>query len=142
MTVSAVQPICLPDPDQDYSRKAALVSGWGLDKYKGEYHNILQKTKVYTTKCRNARFKWPEIYDNQISDNMICAFAPGTDACQGDSGGPLAVRGPDGSYSQIGIVSFGFECAKNLPGLYTRVAAFLPWIEEKISGKNQLKLRL
>ena len=113
-----------------------MVSGWGLDKYKGEYHNILQKTGVGVTKCRDARFKWPEKFDNQISDNMICAFARGTDSCQGDSGGPLAVRGPDRFFSQIGIVSNGYSCAKNLPGLYTRVAAFLPWIKEKISGKN------
>ena len=51
--------------------------------------------------------------------------------CHGDSGGPLALVGQDGNYL-IGIVSFGEEgkCAgPGWPIVYTRVTAFLEWIE-------------
>lgn len=33
-------------------------------------------------------------------------------------------------YRLVGIVSSGFGCASSTPGLYTRVAAFLDFIEK------------
>jgi secreted trypsin-like serine protease len=35
----------------------------------------------------------------------------------------------------VGIVSFGgpMYCANDMPGVYTHVAAFRPWIDEKIA---------
>ena len=37
---------------------------------------------------------------------------------------------------QIGIVSFGLgtKCQKGIPGFYTKVDAFLPWIEKNLKG--------
>ena len=68
---------------------------------------------------------------------MICADAeePGKSTCFGDSGGPLAVKGEDGKYSLIGIVSFGDvdeegTCSTvGWPNVFTRVTAFIQWIE-------------
>ena len=71
-----------------------------------------------------------------ISENMTCAYAPNTDACGGDSGGHLSVKDRNTlRYSQIGIVSFGYYCANDYPGVYTSVTALLPWIEKTILGK-------
>jgi hypothetical protein len=44
-----------------------------------------------------------------ITDNNLCAGAPGKDACSGDSGGPLVVV-HEGGMVQTGVVSWGEEC--------------------------------
>ena len=51
---------------------------------------------------------------------------------QGDGGGPLVCEKDDQWY-QVGIVSFGIGCGRrNVPGVYTNVEAYGPWIEETI----------
>jgi secreted trypsin-like serine protease len=53
---------------------------------------------------------------------MVCAGEVGVDTCQGDSGGPMFVEGPAGVRRQIGITSWGNECASpGYPGVYTEV---------------------
>ena len=63
------------------------------------------------------------------------------DSCDGDSGGPLLIReSPDGDSGKeknrakpqlYGIVSWGLGCGEpGVPGVYTRVAAYLDWIED------------
>lgn len=49
---------------------------------------------------------------------------------QGDSGGPLLLKltDPYCMNIQIGIVSFGIQCAFK-PGVYTRVSHYIDWIE-------------
>lgn len=66
----------------------------------------------------------------------ICAGEKGggRDACQGDSGGPLFCRSVSNSseWYLAGVVSHGEGCARaDEPGVYTRVALFLDWINEK-----------
>lgn len=40
---------------------------------------------------------------------------------------------PTNKYSVVGIVSAGIGCAlADLPGLYTRVNAYIPWIQHYI----------
>ena len=61
----------------------------------------------------------------------------GVDSCGGDLGGPLAYKqstSPSGSpWYQVGIISFVTRyCGQGTPGVYTRVAAFLEWIESNM----------
>ena len=54
---------------------------------------------------------------------------------QGDSGGPLAVKQEDGSYFIAGITSFGRRnCAKGVPGAYTRVSEVRDWIKQTMEA--------
>lgn len=42
------------------------------------------------------------------------------------------------SWTLVGLVSNGVRCAEpNLPGIYTRVSRYLPWIEQVISSSNR-----
>ncbi|XP_049274139.1 serine protease 41 [Rhipicephalus sanguineus] len=52
----------------------------------------------------------------------------------GDSGGP-AISLVGDRYVQVGIVSFGYGCAReNISGVYTRVEAFTSWIKHEVGS--------
>nr|CAH0105669.1 unnamed protein product [Daphnia galeata] len=65
-----------------------------------------------------------------IASSMLCATDPGIASCNGDSGGPIFVRSSPGApWIQVGIASFGVQCANDrYPSVYTRVSSHLPWI--------------
>ena len=129
-TSIAVQPICLPDPGQNYENMTALVTGWGRLNYSGPQPDILKELNVTTISNQECQASYGH---HRITENMICTAEVGKDSCKGDSGGPLAVLGQNGSYSQIGIVSWGSDSASpGYPGVYTRISSLLGWIEKLI----------
>ena len=61
------------------------------------------------------------------------------DSCQGDSGGQLVAFDKNGCPYQIGIVSWGEECAKpGSYGVYTRVSHFAQWIRDYVPEMETL----
>jgi hypothetical protein len=68
---------------------------------------------------------------------MLCGYKEGEDSCQGDSGGPLFLKGDEITDDElIGIVSWGYGCGGNTPGVYTRISYFYNWIVETMCYLN------
>ncbi len=62
------------------------------------------------------------------------------DTCQGDSGGPLLMFNSNNVWEEVGITSNGIGCAEpDLPGVYTRVAAYQSWINETMNNANNFR---
>lgn len=85
-------------------------------------------------------------YAGYITEDMMCAAAPGRDSCGGDSGGPLIIEGgtsdgSDGSDGDllVGLVSWGYGCADpNFPGVYSRLSAHRDWIVRELCSDTSL----
>ena len=74
-------------------------------------------------------------------DSQLCAGGEaGRDSCQGDSGSALvtthAIQGSIfETWKLIGIVSFGQGCGReNVPGVYSRVRHYIPWILDNVGS--------
>ena len=65
---------------------------------------------------------------------MYSFYSSAPTTCQGDSGGPMVMRdSSDSPWYQMGIVSFGTDnTCQRATRFYTRVDAYIPWIESKI----------
>lgn len=147
---SSVLPICLPWNSEDPGRKLQqgdrlTVTGWGkitnnarvnlnsLLNYQASARK-LSKAKIPGVAIRKCQQE--NLYKNRLDPKVqLCAGGEeGVDSCGGDSGGPLAYKqSTDSPWYQVGIVSFGTRyCGQGTPGVYTRVAAFLEWIESNM----------
>lgn len=135
-----IRPACLYNNDNiNYSQKVT-ATGWGSINYGDRSSDHLLKVDLDLINNRQCG----KLYEAEsktrtlnrgIIDSMLCAgdLAGGHDTCLGDSGGPLVIRSEKNAciFNLIGITSFGKLCAtENSPGVYTKVSAFLPWIEQ------------
>jgi secreted trypsin-like serine protease len=125
-----IQPICGPEPTNQYAHQLCHSSGWGTLFSGGPCcPQTLQYVTMNVTTNAYCDVAYPTY---RIYDDMVCASDNtghrDRDTCQGDSGGPLAVQGSDGSFTIIGIVSWGIGCASGYPGVYARVSYFHDWV--------------
>ncbi|KAI8100407.1 hypothetical protein M9435_006891 [Picochlorum sp. BPE23] len=120
--------------------KNLQVIGYGkTDEFEVDMSNNLREVGVqYVSRKKCEKLLNKEVGNGygvkyKLTREVICAgdLRGGKDACQGDSGGPLISRGKSAKDDVVyGITSFGEGCArKNVPGGYTNVAKFKPWIE-------------
>ncbi|XP_061810003.1 urokinase-type plasminogen activator-like [Nerophis lumbriciformis] len=125
--------VCLPPPHTQLPVGfQCITAGFGKQKSRGwQYSQYLKEARVNLLSQSDC--KKDPIYDNLITDNMLCAAGPNwsTDACEGDSGGPLVCEA-SGRMFLFGLVSWGIGCAKeNNPGVYTQLTNYNNWIAEK-----------
>ena len=94
------------------------VMGWGdtdIEYDVKEAATALMEVEVVTISNEECdasssnKTGWEYDYNDQITDNMICAKDTLEDSCQGDSGGPLVIRTNAGDM-QVGVVSWGIGC--------------------------------
>lgn len=133
-----IQPICLPGVGEDFTGFDGFAVGWGLTDFdKRQLPDSLQIVRLPVMSNKRCQAMYRKAgHDKLITNVDLCAgYAKGgKDACEGDSGGPLIVRRPtDFRWTLAGIVSNGVKCGEPyLPGVYTRVSEFMPWILEQI----------
>ncbi|CAK1589514.1 unnamed protein product [Parnassius mnemosyne] len=134
-----IRPICLPL--SDIAKTAPLdtrlfAAGWGAVSASQSSSNVKQHVSLpYKTQdeCQVP-------YDNPrrkvaLWVGQVCAGGEvGKDSCKGDSGGPLMYENGK-LFEVVGIVSFGpTPCGlENIPGVYTKVYEYLPWIRTNIT---------
>ncbi|XP_041971598.1 phenoloxidase-activating enzyme-like [Aricia agestis] len=132
-----IRPICLPSSDITLGPdgRSLITAGWGaVDEFSSSSAIKLQVVLplVKVPACQpayNASNRRVTLWEGQL-----CAGGEkGKDSCKGDSGGPLMYD--DGTLYYIdGVVSFGpTPCGiENVPGVYTKVFYYLPWIRSKM----------
>ena len=103
------------------------AAGWGTTFYNGIRSDYLRYVTMPIVGYKVCQKLYPN--DQWFSAGFLCAGTSGKDTCQGDSGGPLYVD-TNGTKYIVGITSWGENCGVK-PGVYTRVSAYLPFIEEK-----------
>lgn len=136
-----VRPACLhTDHTEVLKGKSAIACGFGATDYGANSSEQLLKVNLTVfqhSRCSN--FK----NDGKIEKTQLCVKGEKKgsvfkDTCQGDSGGALQFISSTNRcmYQVFGIVSFGRLCGYDIPSVYTRVSAYIPWIEENVWGSS------
>ncbi|XP_064480505.1 plasma kallikrein-like isoform X2 [Ornithodoros turicata] len=133
-----IGPVCLPEPEEDYTNVTCTATGWGLTENGGTTADILQKVDLPILTNDECALAFAE-HQLNITDDMICAGYKegGKGTCNGDSGGPIVCEREDGSWVQVGIASWvggrTDQCAlPNEPSVFARVNYVLDWIHSTI----------
>ncbi|CAF1124207.1 unnamed protein product [Adineta steineri] len=142
---SAVYPICLPNSNGNQDPQIGQfvqIAGWGYtNSATKQLAQQLQEANIEILNNNGNSYggpscnAWAQQGLSMDKTRQICAMSRDTrtDSCQGDSGGPL-IRNIGTKWFLFGIVSYGDTiCASSkAAGVYTRVSAYIPWIQQKI----------
>ncbi|GFO26462.1 serine protease [Plakobranchus ocellatus] len=130
-----IRPACLPGNGEKFTAQTCVVSGWGSDTQGGYTSRTLQKVSLPVLSPDTCNF----LFGHPLASGEFCAGyrQGGKDACQGDSGGPMVCY-RDGVWKAAGVVSWGYGCANAyLPGVYTNISFYIPWIQTVQQISNQ-----
>lgn len=141
-----VRPACLWQGESLDANKAIAI-GYGANRQGGEMSTDLMKVRldILDNDVCVKHFIEDEDDDYQngnvvINSNQMCigSYEAGKDTCQGDSGGPVQITLANHTCVShiIGVTSFGSTVCggDNVPAVYTRVSAYIDWIESKVWG--------
>ncbi|XP_075850953.1 proproteinase E-like [Microcebus murinus] len=132
----AVQVAVLP-PAGDIlpNEEPCYISGWGRLYTNGPLSSKLQQAVMPVVDYEHcSQSDW---WGSSVRKTMVCAGGDVRSGCNGDSGGPLNCPATDGTWEVHGVTSFvssrGCNTLKK-PTVFTRVSAFIDWIEETIAS--------
>lgn len=132
-----IRPACLYQAPYVNEQKLT-ATGYGAVESYGSNSNILLKVVLDQYNQNTCENYYRSSGVRGIIDSQMCAGYDdgGRDTCQGDSGGPLQIRDAENNclIHVVGVTSYGSFCGGSVPGVYTRVGAFLPWIEKIVWG--------
>uniref|UniRef100_K7GDF8 Granzyme B-like n=1 Tax=Pelodiscus sinensis TaxID=13735 RepID=K7GDF8_PELSI len=120
-----VKTIPLPEDESEVEPEdVCSVSGWGKISLE-EHTNTLHVVNLTVTEDHECKARYPASYE---PDTMLCVGNPRKKktAFEGDSGSPLVCK-----KKAQGIVSYG-NSRPLPPRVFTRIASFLPWIQETL----------
>lgn len=132
-----VRPACL-HTGNSINDTRIIATGWGTTASRGvPSHSLLKVTleKFSYAECSTKNPPSRRSKDGVRDSTQFCAghHTEIKDACQGDSGGPLQIYNNGAvecTYLVMAVTSNGKVCGvPGQPAMYTRVSAFLPWIE-------------
>lgn len=136
-----IKPICLPRTtslrNDTFLSVVMDVAGWGKTE-KANKNPIKLKTAIKINDFSLCVQKYSALNNIRLESTQLCGGGhAGTDTCNGDSGGPLMFQDIVNGrpvYFVAGIVSFGPSLCgvEGWPAIYTRVGAFIDWIEATI----------
>ncbi|XP_018789944.1 PREDICTED: serine protease snake-like isoform X1 [Bactrocera latifrons] len=117
--------------------------GYGSTRFAGLASDSLMKTNLTilnNEECGKYYEQDDDLLYHGIIHSQLCAndTVGMSDTCQGDSGGPIIMYRTDDENEDyyyempyvVGITSFGNGCGSRVPGVYTRVASYIDWIEK------------
>ncbi|XP_015268234.1 PREDICTED: ovochymase-2, partial [Gekko japonicus] len=160
-----VWPACLPSPDETFDPGyICSTCGWGRLRETvtnsfacysdGILPQILHEVELPILDQDECSRALSTLKKPVRGDTLMCAGFPngGKDACQGDSGGPLVCLNEHGSWTLVGVTSWGMGCARgwmyNLrkkynrrgsPGVFTDLIKLLPWIQQYMATDVRMK---
>eukprot|EP00980_Cylindrotheca_fusiformis_P031608 scaffold26676_cov137-Cylindrotheca_fusiformis.AAC.6 len=124
--------------DEPSELDCLTVVGWGTTRFGdySSYPDVFQEvniTYISNQDCKVTTNEHGQSYGEWITDDHLCAWEEGKDSCFGDSGSPLIKKGARIVEDiQVGIVSWGVDCAGPLPGVYSRLSFMYDWLRNTV----------
>ena len=128
-----MSPVCLPNKKLNIRKGFGVISGFGeMETGLNSYDLLWARIEMLSkSECKRGPNR------DELTRNMICAGGGKVDSCQGDSGGPLIVN-TGKKLTLVGVTSWGYGCGiKGSPGVYTKVANYIDWIENAKQKLNE-----
>ena len=137
------------DPEPLRAATEVEAVGWGRTRDEGEINDVtsvlrrVKFTVLANDACARIADYGPQpvaagggqlVQVARVHPGVLCVHGAGMKTCSGDSGGPLYRGGEPGELTKlVGIVSWNKSgchvVTDDRPGVYTRISAYLEWIE-------------